>query len=115
MGDLQDTMKLAEMALGTLGQLEDVGSLAGDLEGLGSLAEGLEGLGDMEKMMGEAMRQLGGLDLEELGLGDLNLNDFGGLFGGTDAPSSPKGEWELSPEADEFGGLEALDKLLEGQ
>jgi hypothetical protein len=28
---------------------------------------------------------------------------------------APKGEWELSPEADEFGGLEALDKLLEGQ
>lgn len=105
MGDLQDTMKLAEMALGTLGQMEDVGSLA----------EGLEAFGDMEKMMGEAMRQLGGLDLEELGLGDLNLNDFGTLLGGNSAPSLPKGEWELSPEADDFGGLEALDKLLEGQ
>jgi hypothetical protein len=105
MGDLQDAMKLAEMALGTLGQMED----------LGSLSEGLEGFGDLDKMMGEAMQQLGGLDLGELGLGDLDLGDLGGLLGGGDAPSIPEAGWELSSEMEDFRGLEALDKLLEGQ
>jgi hypothetical protein len=127
MKDLQDAMKIAEMALGALGGLGDMGDL-GDLGeivqglgGLGDLSQGLGGLGDfgdLDKMMEGAMEQLGGLDLGELNLGDLGgigELDLGGLLGGGKAPSAPKAEFELSPEADDFGGLDALDKALEDQ
>ena len=133
LSDLQDAMKIAEMALGALGELGDLSNL-GDLGQLSDLAQGLgelgdltEGLGgfgnfgDLNKMMEGAMEQLGGLDLGELnlgelgGIGELDLGDLGGLLSGGKAPSAPKAEFELSPGADDFGGLDALDKHLEDQ
>lgn len=116
MGDLKEAMKIAELALGALGDEGALGDLVQGLGGLGGLGE----LGDLEKLMEGALQQLGGLDLEELGLGSLdlgefNLGDLGGILGGGDTPSPAKAEFELSPEADNFGGLDALDKHLQDQ
>jgi hypothetical protein len=122
-GDMEHAMKIVDMALGALGDNGDLGDLA---QGLGVLGE----FGDLNKLMDGALKQLGGLDpgeldiggldlsgldLSGLDLGEFNLGDLGDILGGGDTPSAPKAQFELSPDADDFGGLEALDEHLQDQ
>lgn len=122
MGDLEQAMKMAEMAMGGVEMLEGLvpdNSLGGldDLAGLNDLDQLFEdSMGQMEEALMEGLQNslgelMGGFDELEEGLGNLDLS---GLLGGTEAIPSAEG-WEAAPDADGFDGLEALDKLLEGQ
>jgi hypothetical protein len=115
MGDLEQALKMAEMAISTL-------EILGDLEGLSGLGE----LGDLEGLLDGAIKQIGDAftgelmgGLEKLNLGDFDLGDLssglGGLLGAGNAAEAPSGKWELTPEEDDFSGLEALDKHLQDQ
>ena len=128
MGDFEQVMQMAEMALGGadmlegltpndgfggLGGLGDLGSL-GDLGDFDKLFE--DSLGQMEEALMEGLQSgigdmLGSLGELEEGLGGLDLS---GLLGGAEDSPSIEG-WEASPGDDGFDGLEALDRLLEGQ
>ena len=116
MGDLEQAMKMAEMALGGVEMLDGLApnDSLGSLNDLDQLFE--DSLGQMEEALMEGLQNvlgemLGGLGELEAGLGDLDLS---GLLGGAEAPPSIEG-WETAPGEDGFNGLEALDKLLEGQ
>ena len=116
MGDLEQAMQMAEMALGGVEMLDGLAPSDG-LGGLDDLDRLLEdSLGQMEEAFMEGLQNslggmLGGLGELEEGLGNLDLS---GLLNGAEAPSS-NGDWEAAPEDDGFDGLKALDRLLEGQ
>ena len=108
LSELEGVLQLAESAMEGLSGLGELSS--GSLEGLGEL-------GNLDVLMEDAMKQVGDLFGEDLmgGLGDLSsgLGDLGGLLGGGEEAATEA--WELSPEEENFGGLDALDKHLEDQ
>ena len=121
MGDLEDAAQLAELALKGLDMAMELES--GESSGFGNLLGGsfdklqqdlLEGLGENLELMTQDFNDLAG-SLEALDLTG-SLTDIGDLLG-SNAPDTKAGGdgWEVSPKADSFDGLNALDEHLRDQ
>lgn len=119
MGDLEQLMQMAEMALGGAEMLEGLAPNdgLGSLDDLDRLLE--DSLGQMEEAFMEGLQSglgdmMGSLNELEEGLGSLDLSGLLGGFGHVEEVPATEG-WEAAPGDDSFDGLEALDRLLEGQ